>query len=81
MPFMGRFYFAFVVLLIPFFLINGILTGSFIAEPVVMYNNEENLGIRLGTIPLEDVVYGLLMLLLPITIWEKLEERDQYRSA
>ena len=73
MRFMGRFYVAFGLLLIPFLIVNGALTGSFTEEPVVWYNNEENLGIRLGTIPLEDAVYGMLMLLVPITIWEKLE--------
>ena len=78
--FMGRFYFAFVVILLPFLIVNGILTGSFIDEPVVWYNNEENLGIRLGTIPVEDVVYGMLMLLLPITIAEKWEEYDYYKK-
>lgn len=79
MRFMGRFYFAFAIILIPFFIVNGVLTGSFLEEPVVWYNNEENLGMRLGTIPVEDAVYGMLMLLIPITIWEKLEERDYYR--
>lgn len=74
MRFLGRFYFAFAILLIPFLIINGILTGAFIEEPVVWYNNEENLGIRLGTIPVEDIVYALLLLLIPITLWEKLEE-------
>lgn len=73
--FMGRFYFAFAVILIPFFVVNGILTGSFIEEPVVWYNDNENLGVRLGTIPVEDAVYGMLMLLSAITIWEKLEHR------
>jgi lycopene cyclase domain-containing protein len=72
--FMGRFYLAFAILVIPFLIVNGILTGSFIEEPVVWYNNEENMGIRIGTIPLEDLVYALLMLLMSITIWEKLEE-------
>jgi lycopene cyclase domain-containing protein len=73
MRFMGRFYLAFGLLLIPFLLINGALTGAFTEEPIVWYNNAENLGIRLGTIPVEDVIYGMLMILLPITIWEKLE--------
>ena len=77
MRFMGRFYLSFVLLLIPFFIVNGILTGFMTEEPVVWYNNRENLGIRLGTIPLEDVVYGMLMILLPITIWKKLEERAE----
>ncbi len=78
--FMGRFYLAFGVILLPFLIVNGILTGSFIDEPVVWYNNEENLGIRLGTIPVEDVIYGMLMLLIPITIAEKWEEYDYYKK-
>ena len=80
MWFMGRFYFAFAVVLIPFLIINGILTGSFTDEPVVWYNNAENLGIRFGTIPIEDAVYGMLMILLPITIWEKLEQYAQFKN-
>jgi lycopene cyclase domain-containing protein len=75
MRIMGRFYLAFAILLVPFFIVNGALTGAFTEEPVVLYNGAENMGIRLGTIPLEDAVYGMLMILLPITIWEKLEER------
>ncbi len=68
--FMGRFYLAFAVIIIPFLIVNGILTGSFIDEPVVWYNNDENMGVRIGTIPVEDMVYALLMLLMSVTIWE-----------
>ena len=75
MRFMGRFYFAFAVILIPFFIVNAILTGSFIDEPVVWYNNDEIMCFTLGTIPMEDAIYGMLMTLLPITIWEKLENK------
>jgi lycopene cyclase domain-containing protein len=72
--FMGRFYFAFAVLIIPVLLVNGALTGSFTGEPVVWYDDSESLGIRIATIPVEYPVYAMLMLLIPITIWEKLEE-------
>lgn len=78
--FMGRFYLAFGVLLLPFLVVNGILTGLFTDQPVVWYNDAENLGMRIGTIPLEDVFYGMLMILLPITIAEKLEERAYYKK-
>ena len=71
--YMGRFYFAYLVLLLPFLLVNGVLTGSFIDEPVVWYNNDENMGLRIGTIPAEDVFYGMMMLLIPIVIADKLE--------
>jgi len=73
--FMGRFYMAFAVIIIPFLIVNGILTGSFIDEPVVWYNNHENMGVRIGTIPVEDMVYALLMLLMSVTIWEVREAR------
>lgn len=75
--YMGRFYFAFAFVLIPFFVVNGILTGSFIDEPVVWYNDEENLGFRMGTIPFEDLFYGMLMLVLNVSIYEVLKLRDR----
>ncbi|MEZ5070807.1 MAG: lycopene cyclase domain-containing protein [Bacteroidales bacterium] len=55
---------AYLVILFPFLLINGVLTGSFIEGEVVWYNPREILGLRLGTIPVEDAVYGLGLLLL-----------------
>lgn len=73
--YMGRFYFAFIFILIPFFIVNGILTGSFIDEPVVWYNNNHNLGIRIGTVPIEDAVYGMLLVLMSIGIAEEAEKR------
>ena len=55
---------TFLILQIPFCMVNGLLTGSLIENQVVWYNNNENLSFRLGTIPVEDVFYALLMLLL-----------------
>jgi len=63
---LGKFYFIYLILMIPFMIVNGILTGMFIAEPVVWYNDAENMGIRMLTIPLEDVFYGMTLILLNV---------------
>jgi lycopene cyclase domain-containing protein len=74
---LGRFYLAYLVHLIPFFVVNGILTGSWIEEPIVWYNNAENLAIRIGTIPIEDMVYSMSLLLMNISIYEFILEKKR----
>lgn len=66
---LGRFYVGYLFSLLPFFIVNGILTYL----PVVRYNDAENLGIRIVTIPIEDSIYCLLLLLMNITVYEKLK--------
>lgn len=66
----GKFWVTYLLHLIPFVLVNGVLTGSFIPEQIVWYNNEENLSIRFFTIPIEDSVYSLLLLLMNVTLFE-----------
>jgi len=70
-----RFYESYIVALLPFFLKNGILTGSFTEKEVVWYNDDENLGIRLGTIPFEDIFYGMLLILGIVYFYEMFESR------
>lgn len=68
---LSRFYLAYLFILIPFFLVNGILTGSFISQEIVWYNNTQNLGLRIGTIPIEDTFYGMLLILMNVYFFEK----------
>jgi lycopene cyclase domain-containing protein len=74
---MKSFWIAYFIHLIPFILINGVLTGAVTASPVVWYSSKEIIGTRFITIPMEDFVYALTGLLLPIFIMEKLEAKTQ----
>jgi lycopene cyclase domain-containing protein len=74
--YLSRFFVGYAVCLIPFLIVNGILTGSFIPDEIVWYNNEENLSLRIFTIPVEDTVYMLLMLLMSTSIYEAWKERN-----
>lgn len=69
--YMFRFYLSYMISLLPFFIVNGILTST----PIVLYNDAENLSIRIGTIPIEDFFYGMLMILQVIYLYEILEEK------
>ncbi len=73
--YLGHFLVAYLFILIPFFIVNGILTGSFIDAPVVWYNDAENLGFRVGTIPIEDTIYGLFLLLLNVHLYEVFKKK------
>lgn len=73
----SKIYLSYIITLFFFFIVNGILTGSFIDEPVVWYNNRENLRIRIGTIPIEDMFYGFLMIATIIQLFERLNRMDR----
>lgn len=77
--YMGRFIFAYLVHLIPFIFCNGILTGGLTKAPVVIYNNAENLGIRIWTVPIEDTVYSLTLLLMNVTLYEFFKSKKQFK--
>lgn len=75
--YLSRFWGMYWLHLLPFFVINGFLT----ALPVVVYNNLENLGVRLGTIPVEDPFYSGFLLLLTITVYERFNSTRISRST
>ena len=91
--FLGYFLFAWFILLIPFYMSNGILTGLHfyeydlvntshveITEAIVRYNNQFNLGIRIWSVPIEDFFYGLAMILLVLTPYEYFREKWKSRT-
>jgi len=52
---------------------NGYLTW----RPIVIYNPEYFLGIRLGTIPVEDFFYGFGLITLTLVLWEFFLRRER----
>lgn len=73
-PHITKFYFAYVVSLVPFLIVNGILTSL----PVVEYNSLHILNIRILNIPIEDFAYFFLLLLMVTSIYEFLKESKYY---
>lgn len=72
-----QFFPVYLIVLIPFFIVNGLLTGTAIPEPIVWYNDAENLAIRAGTIPIEDFAYAFSMLLMSTLLFEVLRKRAE----
>ena len=67
---LGNLYRAWFILLLPFSVVNGILTGIGLSSPVVWYNAKETVGIRILTIPVEDIIYGFELFMLTVFLYE-----------
>lgn len=77
-----RVYFlTFLFMLIPFFIVNGVLTGTGIENEVVWYNDSQNMGIRMLTIPVEDSLYAFSLLLLNLLVFEQLKGQDYGKAT
>ena len=74
---LSRFYRAYALSLIPFYLINGILT----AVPIVLYNNAQNMGYRVGTIPVEDHFYSMCLLLMNVGFFELFKTKQKKQDG
>jgi lycopene cyclase domain-containing protein len=74
--YLGRFYLSFAVCIVPFLMVNGFLTGL----PIITYNAQDIMGIHIYTIPLEDLFYGMLFLLLIVSLYEYFKTKDSARK-
>jgi len=65
-------YYVFLAIILCFKLaVNGYLTG----KGVVLYNERFFLGIRLGSIPVEDFMFGFSMVTMSIVFWEYFKKK------
>lgn len=55
-------------------LLNLVFNGYLTARPVVIYNEAYQLGFRIFTIPIEDLIYGISLILFNTILFEKFKE-------
>ena len=72
----GKASLVYSVLMLGFFPVNGVLTGTGIENPIVNYNPQNFMGIRILTIPIEDAVYGYTMFLWNVFLFYKFSRAD-----
>jgi carotenoid phi-ring synthase / carotenoid chi-ring synthase len=53
----------------------AIFNGYLTARPMVLYDARYQLDLRIGTIPIEDFVYGLALVVANVTLFEHLRDR------
>jgi lycopene cyclase domain-containing protein len=71
---------TYLISILPFLIVNGILTGMFTPSPIVWYNESHIIGWRIVTIPIEDLFYCFSMLLPVIWIHESLVKKQLVRK-
>ncbi len=69
-----KFYITYFIVVVPFFLIKIVLN----ALPVILYNNDFTLGVRLVGVPVEQFANLFLLMLVNITIFEYLRDNHLY---
>ena len=77
---LNRYLFSFLFILIPFFIVNSILTGTFIPGEVVWYSNQAILGIRILTVPVEDIGYAFSLILMNLLIINNFQKLSYFRE-
>ena len=93
-PNMKFFFPVYGIMLIPFIIANGVLTGltfweypvyngdpAGVMDQIVWYNNDHNLGIRIFSIPLDDIFYGMLLIMMNVTWYEYFLSRKQKQKS
>lgn len=66
---------AFLISLIPFLGVNGILTGGATDAPIVWYSEVHKVTPRIWTIPMEDVLYCFTLIVGVILLYEYIHQK------
>jgi len=91
---LGRFWISSALVIPPFVLSNGVLTGlrfwsypvlnadpGGVEDQVVWYNGAHTVGVRLFSIPVEDVLYAILLIGLNVALVEWLSSRRRLAES
>lgn len=73
-PYYTKFYLAFFISFVPFFIIRIVQTEL----PVIIYNSAHIIGSRIINVPIENLGYFFLLFLMNVTIFEYLKEKQFY---
>ena len=72
----GYFFSMYLIIhIFPFLLVNGVLTGYITDLTPVWYDSNNIIGVRLGTIPVEDFLYSFILLFLNTSLFEYLRKK------
>jgi lycopene cyclase domain-containing protein len=71
----------YIILMPGFFLVNGVLTGTGLRHPIVNYNPNEILNVRVLTIPIEDFAYGYALILLNLYCFLSFRKKNDHAPA
>jgi lycopene cyclase domain-containing protein len=71
MKVLNSFFLTFPIMLIPFLLVNSILTGTFTENAAIWYDKSTISGIRLLTVPAEDIGYAFCLIIVPLMLNER----------
>jgi lycopene cyclase domain-containing protein len=77
---LNRYVYSFLFMLIPFFIVNSLLTGTFIPGEVVWYSDRAILGIRILTVPVEDIGYAFSLILMNLLITSSFQKLSYFRE-
>lgn len=72
-----HFWVAYAIILFFQLMMNGLLTGI----PIVTYDPEVHVGIRVANAPIEDIGFGFGMVLSALTVWSRLGAQPHRDAA